>query len=121
MGELVGIEVAEHRCERTQMGVYGYEEQPSFLDRMNDDQHKRHERAQINELKKESKEVPRREARRINKMVKNFETQTGLNQKRGLKKEEAVVKPTDPKITTHASWKIREKQKYDDQWGPLGW
>ena len=106
------------RREPTAMSNYG---DTNFIQRMQEDQNQRAETGQINELKKEAKGVPAREARRINKMVNNYEKQKGIG-KRGASSAEAP-KPTveAPKMVCHDKSKIREKNKYLDQWGPLGW
>merc|ERR1711871_701010 len=101
------------------MGIFEYNEEPSFLDRMHNDQMKRNETSQLNELKREAKNVPAREARRINKMVQDYEK---TKPKRGVTpKPDLDKKPSAPKQVSHDRNKIREKDKYLDQWGPLGW
>merc|ERR1712159_837664 len=98
---------------------YGFQEpQPSFLERMQEDQNKRFETGQLNELKREAKEVPRREAKRINKMVADFEKS---RPQRGQPVKEPEKPKPGPKMVSHDRNKIREKNKYLDQWGPLGW
>merc|ERR1711924_99152 len=102
--------------EQRTMGIFEYNEEPSFLDRMHNDQMKRNETCQLNDLKREAKNVPAREARRINKMVSNYEK---TKPKRGVTpKPDLDKKPTAPKQVIHDRNKIREKDKYLDQWGP---
>merc|ERR1711907_249721 len=102
------------RSEKETM-VFEYNQQPSFIERMQNDMAKRAETGQVNELKREAKAAPPREARRINKMVDNYEKQ----KKKAL--GEVEQKATEPKVVKHDRNKIREKNKYLDQWGPLGW
>merc|ERR1711939_735374 len=94
--------------------VFEYNQQPSFIERMQNDMAKRSETGQINELKREAKAAPPREARRINKMVNNYEKQKGIV-KRGASSVEAP-RPTveAPKVVSHDKSKIREKNKYLD-------
>jgi hypothetical protein len=70
----------------------------------------------LKELKKEAKEVPRREARRINKMVADYE-----KSKKTQTNPEAPKPTNGPKVCSHGQNKYREKTRGDDQWGPLGW
>merc|ERR1711939_1252935 len=97
--------------------VFEYNQQPSFIERMQNDMAKRAETGQVNELKREAKAAPPREARRIHKMVNDYEKQ----KKKGQGREEEVPKPQEPKVVKHDRNKIREKNRYLDQWGPLGW
>merc|ERR1711988_116156 len=81
--------------EQRTMGIFEYNEEPSFLDRMHNDQMSRNETCQLNDLKREAKNVPAREARRINKMVENYEK---TKPKRGVTpKPDLDKKPTAPK------------------------
>jgi len=58
-------------------------------------------------------------------MVNTFEKSKGLQNPRGLRKPhnqpEEAPKPKGPVMMKHGQNKIREKNKYLDQWGPLGW
>merc|ERR1712188_46128 len=103
------------------MTIQHFDEAPSFIERMQNDQQKRAEKGQINELKREAQQAPKREARRITKMVTNYEKQAGITQRGARNKEEEPPKPSEPKVVSHGKNKIREKDKYLDQWGPLGW
>ena len=60
--------------------------------------------------------MPRREARRINKMLANYE-----KEKNKAKNPEPPKQNNGPKICSHGEKKYREKRMGDDQWGPLGW
>merc|ERR1712227_650635 len=102
-----------HTSSQPAMSNYG---QTNFIQRMQEDQNKRSETGQINELKREAKAAPPREARRINKMVNNYEKQKGI-----VKRGASSVEAPKPKVEAHDKSKIREKNKYLDQWGPLGW
>merc|ERR1712166_1420164 len=95
------------------MTIEHFNDAPSFIERMQNDQ--------INDLKREATQVPKREARRINKMVTNYEKQAGIGQRGTKKKVEEPPKPSEPKVVCHGKNKIREKDKHLDQWGPLGW
>ena len=54
-------------------------------------------------------------------MVNNYEKQSGVAKRGTTKNAPEAPKPSEPKVVTHQSYKIREKTRYDDQWGPLGW
>merc|ERR1712166_295243 len=82
---------------------------PSFLDRMNGDNNKRLEGKYVNEMKKQHEASGSR---------RKFRAPRDQNKKPLDQNEQAKL---EPKVVTHQHWKIKEKTRYDGQWGPLGW
>merc|ERR1711934_414940 len=85
-----------------------------FLERMQHDQYKRHEKNYINGLKKEAKDA----RGHISYEGSKFKTERG---KKAAPQAPPTQKVAEPKMVSHDRNKYREKNKYLDQWGPLGW
>merc|ERR1711998_572341 len=98
----------------------------SFLDRVAQDAQQRHINTYVNDMKREANEAGKKfgKCREFpDPRGKGFERKN----KRGFKAKnlaEAAQPPAVralPKLVNHHQHKIREKDKYLDQWGPLGW
>merc|ERR1712070_1220726 len=92
-------------------GVAFHNAGPSFLDRMNEDQYKRRETKMVNGMKREhsqSKAALRGRKFKDPRDMRNNNNQVDQNK-------------VNPTVVTHEHWKTKEKGRYDDVWGPLGW
>ena len=98
---------------------------PSFMDRMYQDNEKRQQDKMINEHKKQCEEAGTKKTRK-GEIKPRMPFRDPRNQgRRGSTASNPAENDNNglpnPTVMSHQSWKCKEKQRGDGQWGPLGW
>jgi len=99
--------------------MVGFEDAaPSFMDRMYQDNEKRQQDKMINDYKKQCEDAGTKKTRKG-----EIKPRMAFKDPRNQKKEENINNNglPNPTVVSHQSWKSKEKQRGEGQWGPLGW